>query len=736
MGEAARVDQLLGTLDARARAAQVVAVAISPTMSQPDTLPTALNGIGGVWIEGGDAAAVRRLSTALRSRPGVPPFIAADVDEGLGGIIGGTTRFPPVHQVLPSAAEEDLDSLGLLIAREAKAIGVDFGFVRAPPTAGGGVYARGNAFHVPDRFGRFLESSREGGLPLAIRLFWSADTSSTVAAWDRGRLDAIELPMLDAADAAVALVPGQVSLPSLAGDTIPLPYSAASHAVLRAELGWDRPVVADLREIADTGTDVLAVRALAAGADIVVVRGGAASVIAAIERAVLDGTMEGQRLDDAVRRVLRLKLDNVLPEAGVDSAGPPPDPPSLAEGAAFAERLARSLPRAHLLADDSLGSARPPGGAPTLRLVEAAEVGMSEDGLAEADEAIEEAIDDSVFTAAALVVARQGGLVRFRGYTGADSTAGVDPQTTLFDLASLTKIVGTTTAAALLLDSGDLELDAPVQRYVREFRGDGRGEITIRHLLSHTSGLAAGSWLYGSATSSEEALEQVIGQSPRRRPGEAVEYSDFGMILLAEVIQRTAGRPIDQLLAARLFAPLDMSSTMYLPPAYLHDRAVPSASDTERPFPLQGVVHDGNAFRLGGIAGHAGLFSTARDLAIFSQMMLNRGSYGSARILSAELVDTLTARQENAEERALGWDTPADRSSAGRYFSSRSYGHTGYTGTSIWIDPLRELFVVLLTNRTYTGAEAGEILDLRIDVHEAAVRAITDFEVSRRRGSR
>ena len=348
-------------------------------------------------------------------------------------------------------------------------------------------------------------------------------------------------------------------------------------------------------------------------------------------------------------------------------------------------------------------------------------------------------LEDSVFSGAAVAIGRRGRLVLLRGY-GREGREGegdaVDPRETIFDLASLTKVVGTATAVALLVQDGSMELDAPLERYVPRFDGKGKGEVLIRHLLAHTSGLPSGLWLFGSAGSPEEALRQVLRQDLLREPGERMEYSDLGMILLAEAAEAAAGMPLDRYLARRLFAPLGMASTMYLPPAVLRDRIVPTAEQTEREFALHGVVHDANSFRMGGIAGHAGLFSTAADLAVFAQMMLNGGDYGTARILSPGVVRAFTARQRGAEQRALGWDTPSPVSSAGDYFSARSFGHTGYTGTSLWIDPATELFVVLLTNRTYLKASGGEILRLRSAVHDAAARAVSDRTIRRRPGSR
>jgi CubicO group peptidase (beta-lactamase class C family) len=368
--------------------------------------------------------------------------------------------------------------------------------------------------------------------------------------------------------------------------------------------------------------------------------------------------------------------------------------------------------------------------------VEPSVVGMNPTLLQAADRAILSALDAGAFSAAALVVGRRGGLVRMRGYGTTADGSPVDPNSTIFDLASLTKVVATASAVATLVDRGEMELAAPVRRYVPEFGGGEKDQVTIWHLLTHTSGLPPGLALFGSASSPEQALEQVIDQPLRRSPDVQVEYSDLGMILLAEAIERAAGKPLDQLLIQRVFAPLGMESTTYLPPLAFQAGIVPTAIQSERPFTLQGVVHDGNAFRLGGVTGHAGLFSTPADLAVFAQTMLNGGSYGEVQIFADTTVQRFTARQPGAGSRALGWDTPDGRSSAGRFLSSRTFGHTGYTGTSIWIDPEKDLFVILLSNRTYTRATTATMLNVRIAVHEAVARAIADQPVVARVGAR
>ncbi|HEX2202559.1 MAG TPA: serine hydrolase domain-containing protein, partial [Longimicrobium sp.] len=372
--------------------------------------------------------------------------------------------------------------------------------------------------------------------------------------------------------------------------------------------------------------------------------------------------------------------------------------------------------------------------APRLVRAPAREAGMSADSLARIDRAVRAALDAGVFTGAVVAVGRRGKLVKLTGY-GRTGGVPVDPATTVFDIASLTKVVGTTAAVMALVEDGTVRLDAPVRRYVPQFRGDGKGGVTVRHLLTHTSGLPAGAWLYGEASNPEEALRRVLRTPLVRDPGTRVEYSDFGMILMAEIVRRRAGEPLDRFLARRVFVPLGMENTLFLPPVALQADVVPTALRSERPYVLDGVVHDGNAFRLGGVSGHAGLFSTAPDLAVYAQTLLNGGAYGARRVWQPSTVRTFTARQAGAGTRTLGWDTPAPVSSAGSYLSATAYGHTGYTGTSIWIDPARGLFVVLLTNRTYDRGTARQILDLRRAVANAAARAITDTPIRPRPGT-
>jgi CubicO group peptidase (beta-lactamase class C family) len=314
------------------------------------------------------------------------------------------------------------------------------------------------------------------------------------------------------------------------------------------------------------------------------------------------------------------------------------------------------------------------------------------------------------YPGAALVIGRRDAILFAKGYghlTWSPQSAPADPDSTLWDLASLTKVIATTTALMLLVERGRVDLDAPVARYVPEFNGPGTAAVTVRHLLTHTSGLRAWLPLNRLARDSAAAMRLVFEQTPRVPPGARMEYSDFNAILLGEIVRRAAGVPLDVFAAREIFAPLGLGQTMFRPARRLVPRIAPTG--VWRGHPVAGVVNDQNAARLGGVAGHAGLFGTAADLARFAQCMLGEGALpGRPRLLRGETVRAFTAvavpARRGSSARTLGWEalpTGEDVSSAGTAFGPRSYGHTGWTGTSLWIDPARDLFVLLLTNRAY-----------------------------------
>jgi len=302
---------------------------------------------------------------------------------------------------------------------------------------------------------------------------------------------------------------------------------------------------------------------------------------------------------------------------------------------------------------------------------------------------------------------------------------------TLYDLASLTKVVATTTAAMMLYERGALPLDARVVDYLPELQqgpdAAAKARITVRHLLTHSSGLPGYLRLFQEVNDRRQLLERICAAPLEYAPGSQSVYSDLGMILLGEVIERASGQPLDVFLQKNLFEPLGLRSTLFRPPQAWRDRIAPTEEDAEgRRGLIHGEVHDGNAWMMGGVAGHAGLFSTAPDLAVFCQLLLNGGVYRHRRFLQRSTLELFTSRQTDitGASRALGWDTPTEPSTSGRYFSARAFGHTGFTGTSIWIDPEKRLFVILLTNRVHPTASNNQIRSLRPAVHDAVVAAL------------
>ncbi len=307
-----------------------------------------------------------------------------------------------------------------------------------------------------------------------------------------------------------------------------------------------------------------------------------------------------------------------------------------------------------------------------------------------------------------------------------DADAGRVAGDTLYDLASLTKVVATTTMAMILVDEGRLDLDRPVQELLPGFQGPGKEAVTMRHLLSHSSGLDAVAPLYKQLRGQQAFVERIEKMDLVYPTGSRSTYSDLGVILLGEILERTAGQPLEAFVRERILAPLGMRETLFKPPAELWPRIAPTERDPWRGRLVHGEVHDENAFAMGGVAPHAGLFGTAGDLARFAQMMLNGGVLDGRRIVSRETVELFTRKAGiPSSDRALGWDTKsAEGSSAGTLFSPRSFGHTGFTGTSMWIDPERQLYVILLTNRVHPTRDNPLIREARPAVADAVVRAL------------
>jgi len=364
----------------------------------------------------------------------------------------------------------------------------------------------------------------------------------------------------------------------------------------------------------------------------------------------------------------------------------------------------------------------------TLEPAAPAAVGMSDRLVPRLDSVITAAIADHATPGATLAVARFGRLVVLKGYGRADWAAGAPPATdsTMYDMASLTKVVATTTAAMMLEEEGRLDIERTVASYLPEYDVPDKRAITVRMLLTHTSGIRSNFPLWKEAKGREAYFAGMINFPLAHPPGAQAEYTDWNMVLMQFIIERITGQTLDQFVAARVFGPLGMRDTRYTPPESLQPRIAPTETEEFRGGQVWGVVHDETAWVLGGVSGNAGLFSSARDLAVFVQMLLNGGSYGVRQLLQPATVARWTSRQRPDASRALGWDTPSPRSSAGRYFSPRSFGHTGFTGTSIWADPEKQLFVVLLTNRVNPTRDNQKIGPLRRAVADVVQQAVTD----------
>ncbi len=284
---------------------------------------------------------------------------------------------------------------------------------------------------------------------------------------------------------------------------------------------------------------------------------------------------------------------------------------------------------------------------------------------------------------------------------------------TVFDAASLTKVVATTPSVMLLIEQGKVDLLAPVQRYIPEFIGSGKGEITVRDLLTHVSGLIPDVSLKDPWQGYDEGIRLACACAPDPAPGRQFRYSDVNFLLLGEIIRRVSGQPLDAYAAAHVFAPLGMKDTGFNPPASLRSRIAPTEKD-EKGIMLRGVVHDPTARRMGGVAGHAGLFTTAHDLARYARLLLN-GEVDGVKLFKAATLALMEHSQTPLclpERRGLGWDMDSKFSRPrGLYFGEGSFGHTGFTGTAMWIDPASKTFYVLLTTRLHPTGK-GDVRDL------------------------
>jgi uncharacterized protein YbbC (DUF1343 family)/CubicO group peptidase (beta-lactamase class C family) len=327
------------------------------------------------------------------------------------------------------------------------------------------------------------------------------------------------------------------------------------------------------------------------------------------------------------------------------------------------------------------------------------------------DAAIEEAVRRDEIPGAVVLVFHQGRIVYRKAYGQRSLVPRREAMTvdTIFDLASLTKVVATTPAVMKLVETGKLRLNDRVTQYLPEFQG-GASEITVRNLLTHFSGLRGDVDLKPPWSGYQTGVQRALIDRPVAAPGERFIYSDIGFVLLGEIVRRLSGKPLDEFATEAVFRPLGMKETMFRPPESLHPRIAPTEQLPGESEPLRGVVHDPTSRFMGGVAGHAGLFSTAGDLAAFAGMMLSLGKIGGAALFSPLTIRRFTAPQSPPDQpvlRGLGWDLDSPYSAPrGELFPLGSYGHTGFTGTSVWIDPASQSSVILLASSMHPKPRA------------------------------
>lgn len=359
-----------------------------------------------------------------------------------------------------------------------------------------------------------------------------------------------------------------------------------------------------------------------------------------------------------------------------------------------------------LLALCSSAVAVPPAPIP---IVAPESVGMDSRRLAVIDEVVQEGLDQGKMPGAVVVIGRREGIVFRKAYGFRQTKPDQVPMSadTVFDLASLTKPIATATSVMVLIQQGRMDLNAPVAMYLPDFAANGKDKITVGHLLMHTGGLIADNSINDYKGTPEEAIANICNLKPTAEPGQTFTYSDVGFIVLGEIVKTVSGKNVHEFSQEAIFQPLGMSETGYLPAEVLRSRAAVTEQREGRW--MRGEVHDPRAYALGGIAGHAGLFSTADDLSKYAVMMLNYGQLDGATILDSEVFSLMTTAVEIPRgRRSPGWDVRTGYSSnRGDLMSAAAFGHGGFTGTGIWIDPKQNLFVLFLSNRVHPDGKGS-----------------------------
>lgn len=352
--------------------------------------------------------------------------------------------------------------------------------------------------------------------------------------------------------------------------------------------------------------------------------------------------------------------------------------------------------------------------------------------LTEVDAIVRQGIRQRVYPGAVVVIGRRDSVLYARGYghfTWSPSSPVPTPDSTLWDIASITKVMGTTSAAMRLVDARRLSLDAPVRRYLPQFAGGAKDRVSVRMLLDHTSGLRSYVPFFKQARTREAAKALLYAEPLVRQPGSSAVYSDLNAILMGLVLESVSGLPLDSLVTREVFRPLELHATTFRPRPSVHRRTAPTA--LWRGHPVQGQVNDPNAVVFGGAAGHAGIFSTGMDMARYAQAWLRNGAGPHSQWVTPATMRQFLTRGEKSGPRLLGWDTPEldgkEPSLFGTLISQAAYGHTGFTGTEIWVDPAHDLFLVFLTNRTFDPRAPNAhhaLRTVRTSLSDAAIRLV------------
>ena len=368
----------------------------------------------------------------------------------------------------------------------------------------------------------------------------------------------------------------------------------------------------------------------------------------------------------------------------------------------------------------------------SLRYGDPIEAGMCHRKLNEALNRLKEFVDLGKLPGFVILVVRKGIIVLHEAYGYASIIPERRPmrKDTIFDIASMTKPIATATAIMKLIERGEIYLRQRVQEIVPEFSGNKKEKVTIWHLLTHTSGLPAWRPLY-KLKSREKIVRAICSMKLEYEPGSKIVYSCLGYIILGEIVERITGKALNEYINEAVFKPLGMKDTMFNPPEDIKTRVAATEYCKWRRRILIGEVHDENAYAMGGVSGNAGLFSTAYDIAIFSQMMLNEGVYNERRILCPLTVKLMTKKhvENHNEARGLGWllNYGDAYNLCGDLMTTSAFGHTGFTGTSLWIDPVLDLIVILLTNAIHPSRDKRHVLKkIRPIIHNMIASAIID----------